>query len=125
MATTQWNSRSFAVILGWLILLHWLPIRLRMFTLGLCTVKHYINQPLQPYVTSRTFRSSDQGSLSIPKFRQKTEGDICNHSRIHCPPVYDLRSQWTHSKSSLRLIFLSSIRVTFHSILLVILFCWF
>ncbi|KAF7646260.1 hypothetical protein LDENG_00190890 [Lucifuga dentata] len=35
----------------------------------------YISKLLQPYVTSRTLRSSDQGLLSVPQSRLKTKGN--------------------------------------------------
>ncbi|KAF7669200.1 hypothetical protein LDENG_00233380 [Lucifuga dentata] len=35
----------------------------------------YISELLQPCVTNRSLRSSDQGLLLVPRFRLKTKGD--------------------------------------------------
>ena len=55
----------------------------------------YIRDVLQPYVTSKSLRSSDQGLLVIPPSRRKTKGDcafeIVAPKRWNSLPL-DLRS---------------------------------
>ena len=63
--------------------LHWLPIQFRIqFKVMVITyrTRHgqapaYIGDLLQPYVTSRSLRSSGQGLLFVPRTRLKTKGD--------------------------------------------------
>ena len=66
-----------------LIALHWLPIKFRIqFKVLVVTYRAlhgqaptYIRDLLQPYLTSRSLRSSDQGLLVVPRSRLKTKGD--------------------------------------------------
>ncbi|XP_029941085.1 uncharacterized protein LOC115383145 [Salarias fasciatus] len=63
--------------------LHWLPIKSRIqYKILVVTYRAlhgqaplYITDLLQPYVTSRSLRSSDQGLLVVPRSRLKTKGD--------------------------------------------------
>ncbi|KAF7654290.1 hypothetical protein LDENG_00071890, partial [Lucifuga dentata] len=66
-----------------LISLHWLLVKFRIhFKILVLTFRAlsgqspmYISELLQPYVTSRSLRSSDQGLLFVPRSRLKTTGD--------------------------------------------------
>lgn len=63
--------------------LRWLPIKFRVqFKILLVTFKAlhdqaptFIKELLLPYIPARSLRSSDQGLLSVPRFRLKTKGD--------------------------------------------------
>ena len=66
-----------------LSMLHWLPIKFRIqFKVLVLTYKAlhgqapvYISDLLQPYITNRSLRSSNQGLLVVPRTRLKTKGD--------------------------------------------------
>ncbi|KAF7666373.1 hypothetical protein LDENG_00109420, partial [Lucifuga dentata] len=87
-AAAKLLTRSFkwSHVTPLLISLHWLPIKFRVqFKVLVFTFRalhgqtpSYIDELLQPHVTSRTLRSSDQGLLSVPQSRLKLKS-FCSH----------------------------------------------
>ena len=78
-----WLGRAEGHITPILAMLHWMPIKFRIyFKITLTTYKSlhcqapaYIGELLSPYSMSKSLRSLDQGLLAIPQSRRKMKGD--------------------------------------------------
>ncbi len=80
-----------------LIFLHWLSIKFRIqFKILVITFRAlhgqapaYIRDLLQPYIASRSLRSSDQGLLVVPRSRLKNKGDCAFVLFVVAPKLWN------------------------------------